>query len=47
VFVYKGGGEVNGEKLVKESAFRLGPRQMASLVSNSSLEALRLVVPAL
>jgi hypothetical protein len=47
MFIYKGEGEVNGEKLVKESAFRLGPGQEASLSSNSSLEGLHLVIPAL
>ena len=47
VFVYSGEGEVNGEKLVKESAFRLGTEQTATLSSSSSLEALHLVVPSL
>jgi hypothetical protein len=47
MFIYKGEGEVNGKKLVKESAFRLGPGQEASLSSNSSLEGLHLVVPTL
>jgi redox-sensitive bicupin YhaK (pirin superfamily) len=46
-FVYKGEGYVNGEKLMKESAFRLGSGQQATLSSMSSLEALHLVVPAL
>jgi hypothetical protein len=47
LFVYKGEGDVDGEKLVKESAFRLGPGQEATLSSSASLEALHLVIPAL
>jgi hypothetical protein len=47
VFVYMGEGEVNGEKLMKESAFRLGPGQQATLSSRSRIESLHLVLPAL
>ncbi|KAE9364174.1 hypothetical protein N431DRAFT_519400 [Stipitochalara longipes BDJ] len=47
VFVFEGEGEVDGKKLVKESAFRLMGGQEATLSSDSSLKALHLVVPAL
>jgi redox-sensitive bicupin YhaK (pirin superfamily) len=47
VFVYMGEGEVDGKKLMKESAFRLEPGQQAVLSSRSSLEALHLILPGL
>jgi hypothetical protein len=47
VFVCKGEGEVDGGKLRKESAMRLGSGQQATLSSETSLEALRLVRPNL
>jgi hypothetical protein len=47
VFVNKGEGKVGGKDLVKESAFRLTRGQEAILSSDSTLEALHLVVPAL
>ena len=46
VFVYKGEGELGGEKLVKESALRLEPGQQATISSMSNMEALHLVLPA-
>jgi len=47
LFINKGEGKVEDKDLVKESAFRLTRGQEAILSSDSTLEALHLVVPAL
>jgi hypothetical protein len=47
MFVYNGEGEVDGGKLRKESAIRLGSGQQATLSSDTSLEVLHFVLPNL